>query len=104
MIIPQPIACSLSPEALRDRSDWIGALNRNCLLAYSLDDATLHLTYDAAARGDVQALIARERMCCGFLHFEIRESGDTFELRIDAPEIDEMNVELLFAPFLSGAR
>jgi hypothetical protein len=104
MNAPYPVACSLTPEALRDRIDWISALNRNCLLAYSLDCATLHLTYDAAARHDVRALIARERMCCRFLRFEIRESGDTIELRIRAPVDEEMNVELLFAPFLSGAR
>jgi hypothetical protein len=47
-----PIACSLSPEALTDR-------------------------------------------------LEILEAGDTIEFRIDAPESEEMDVQPLFAPFLS---
>jgi len=40
----------------------------------------------------------------GFLRFAIQESSDAIELRIDAPEVEGMNVEPLFAPFLSGAR
>lgn len=103
MTMPQPIACSLSPEALTDRIDWIRALNGNCLRTYSLDRAMLRLTYDAAAGRDVHALVARERECCGFLHFEIQESDDTIELCISADDSEEMNLEALFAPFIASA-
>ena len=99
-----PIACSLSPDALTDRIGWIGALNRTFLRAYTLERTTLRLTYDAAAMREVHALVASERDCCRFLRFEIQEVHDTIELRIDAPEVSEMNVEPLFDPFLSGAR
>jgi hypothetical protein len=100
----QPIACTLSPEALKGRLDWISAVNRDCLRAYSLERTTLRLTYGAAATREVHALVASERKCCGFLRFEIQESRDVIELRIEAPESDEMDLEPLFAPFLSGAR
>jgi hypothetical protein len=99
-----PIACSLSPDALTDRIGWIGALNRTFLRAYTLDRTTLRLTYDGAAAREVHALVASEQECCGFLRFEIREASDAIELRIDAPNVSEMNVEPLFDPFLSGAR
>ena len=99
-----PIACSLSPDALTDRIGWIGALNRTFLRAYTLERTTLRLTYDAAAMREVHALVASEQECCGFLRFEIRDASDAIELRIDAPNVSEMNVEPLFDPFLSGAR
>ena len=99
-----PIACSLSPDALTDRVGWIDALNRNFLRAYTLERTTLRLTYDAAAMREVHALVASEQECCGFLRFEIRDASDAIELRIDAPNVSEMNVEPLFDPFLSGAR
>jgi hypothetical protein len=98
------IACSLSPDALKDRMSWIGALNQKSLREYTLERTTLRLTYEAAAMRDVHALVASERDCCRFLRFEIQEAGDTIELRIDAPKSGGMNVEPLFAPFLSGAR
>jgi hypothetical protein len=101
---PHPIACSLSTEALADRIGWISALNRDFLRACRRERTTLRLTYDAAAARDVRMLVAREQECCGFLGFSIQESSDAIELRIDAPGVDEMNVEPLFAPFLSGAR
>jgi hypothetical protein len=96
-----PVACSLSPNALKDRLGWIGMLNRTFLRTYTLERTTLRLTYDAAAAHDVRTLGASERECCPFLRLEIREAGDTIELRIDAPESEGMDVEPLFAPFLN---
>ena len=100
----QRIACSLSPDALSDRLSWIGVLNRNFLRTYSLERTSLRLVYDAAASRDVHALVARERECCGFLRFEIQESGNATKLWIGAPESDDLANEALFAPFLEGAR
>jgi hypothetical protein len=99
-----PIACTLTQEALADRIGWISALNRDFLRECRLERTTLRLTYDAAAARDVRMLVAREQECCGFLGFSIQESSDAIELRIDAPDVDEMDVEPLFAPFLGGAR
>ena len=99
----QPIACSLSPDALRDRVDSISALNRGYLRTYMLERATLRLVYDSAATRDVHALVASEQECCGFLRFAIEESENAIELRIDAPKNDDLDLEPLFAPFLSGA-
>ncbi|HEY8311862.1 MAG TPA: hypothetical protein VIG47_14965 [Gemmatimonadaceae bacterium] len=104
MNTPDPIACTLSPEALADRIGRVSALNRDFLLAYSLERTTLRLTYDAAAARDVRALVASERECCGFLRFAIGESANAIELCIRAPNVGDMISEPLFAPFLSGAR
>jgi hypothetical protein len=100
---PQPIACSLTKEALADRLGWISALNQGFLRARKLEGATLTLTYDARALADVQTLIAKEQECCGFLRFSVENFESTIEMRIEAPEVDEMHAEPLFAPFLSGA-
>lgn len=97
------MACSLPPEALIDRIGWISALNRDHLRACRLERTTLQLTYDAAASREVRALVASEQECCRFLRFAIQESQKEIELRIDVPTNDEMNVGLLFAPFLIGA-
>ena len=89
---------------MKDRLGWISAINRSFLREYTLERATLRLAYDATASRDVHALVASEQKCCGFLRFAIHETSDAIELRIDAPDVDGMNVEPLFAPFLSGAR
>ena len=97
------VACSLSPDALKDRLGWIGALNRELLRAYTLERAALRLVYRAEAAQKVREFVEKEGECCGFLHFAIHEAGDEIVLRIDAPDLAGMNAEPLFAPFMSGA-
>ena len=104
MTTPLSIACSLSTEAFADRLDWIARLNREFLSEFRVDGGSLRLVYRAEAEQQVRELVEKEGECCGFLRFAIQESRDAIELRIDAPEVDEMNVDSLFAPFLSGAR
>jgi len=99
---PLPIACSLSTDALADRIGWIAALNRGSLRGHRLQRGTLRLVYDVAAAEDVRMLVKRERECCGFLRFAIEESNNRVELSIVAPVHDEIDVEPLLAPFLSG--
>ena len=99
-----PIACSLSREALEDRLAWIGGVNRDFLRTYALHRTTLRLAYDIDAERDLRVLVESERKCCNFLRFAIRESADAIELHIEAPDLDVMNIESLFAPFLGGAR
>jgi hypothetical protein len=98
-----PIACTLSPDSLSDRTAWIAVLNSRFLRESRLEGNTLQLTYDAAAASRVRDLVSKERACCSFLRFAIEESVSSIELRIDAPDVDEMGVAPLFAPFLSGA-
>ena len=96
------IACSLLPDALRDRLEWIAVLNREYLREMRSECTTLHLSYDARAAGRVQELVGKERECCGFLRFTLWEMPTGIELRIDAPADLEMDAAPLFAPFLSG--
>ena len=103
MSAPLPIACSLSPDALAGRLEWISALNRRFLHAYYLERRTLRLVYDVAATEDVCSLVESERECCGFLTFTIFDSNGAIELQIGALTTDEMDSEPLFAPFLSSA-
>lgn len=99
---PLPIACSLSAEALADRIGLISELNRSFLRAHRLGRGALRLVYDVAAAEDVRMLVEREQECCGFLRFAIEESNDGIELCIEAPVQAEIEVDPLFAPFLSG--
>jgi hypothetical protein len=99
---PLPIACSLSTDALADRIGWIASLNRGSLRGHRLQRGTLRLLYDVAAAEDVRMLVEREQECCGFLRFAIEESNDGIELCIEALVQNEIEVDPLFAPFLSG--
>ncbi len=102
MTTPLPIACSLSADALADRVHGITELNRAFLRESRSERASLRLVYDPKAAQKVRELVEKERECCGFLRFSIHESGDDLVLRIDAPDLADMDAAPLFAPFLSG--
>jgi hypothetical protein len=59
----------------------------------------LELTYDRSAAADVHEFVRREQACCGFLHFEVRESADAVHLTITAPPEAESAADELFAHF-----
>jgi hypothetical protein len=48
----------------------------------------------------VQEMIRKERACCAFLTFEIREQADEVWLTIKAPEAARTTADALFEPFL----
>jgi hypothetical protein len=96
-----PIACTLAPDALVGRVEWITTLNRAFLRAHASQGTALLLTYAADAAAEVRELVRRERECCAFLTFALDEADDAVRLRIEAPDVD--GVEALLAPFLALA-
>ena len=96
------IACTLPLGALRDRTAWIGTLNRTWLRAVERAPGRATLTYDATAEAELQKLLRLESACCAFLTFQLTPMPpDAIALRIGAPDVE--GAEHLLAPFLSGA-
>jgi hypothetical protein len=96
-----PIACTLTPGDLQDRRDWIAALNADSLVSHRQTGRVLELRYHAAASPDVRVLAERERTCCPFLDFDLREASNEIVLIITAPKRADAMLEQVFAPFLS---
>jgi hypothetical protein len=96
----QPIACTLIDRDFRDRLAWIAELTRDALRGYERADLTLKLRYAGEATQRVQEMILKERACCAFLTFEMREQADEVWLSIKAPEEARPTADALFEPFL----
>jgi hypothetical protein len=80
-----PIACTLIPDAFRERVGWIRELAATSLREHRRDGLALHLTYDPGAAARVRELVRQEQECCGFLRFDVREDADAVRLTIVAP-------------------
>jgi hypothetical protein len=100
----EPIACALGAGDLVARLAWIAGLNRRALREVRRDGLRLELTYDVAARDEVLEMVRRERTCCAFLAFEVREDPHAVRLVIQAPEGARDAAEMLFAPFAAKAQ
>lgn len=97
----EPIACMLSVGDFEDRLGWIRELSAKALRSHRRDGLMLELTYDRSAAADVQEFVRRERACCGFLRFDLRESADAVHLTITAPPEAESAADDLFAHFVA---
>ena len=96
-----PIACTLSGGDFKDRVGWIRELSAKLLRSHHRDGLMLELTYDRCATADVHDLVRRERACCGFLRFDVRESADAIHLTITAPPEAQSADDDLFAHFVA---
>jgi hypothetical protein len=97
----QPIMCTLAAGDYKNRMAWIAALNREALREKRRDDLRLALTYAPEAGERVREMVRREKRCCSFLEFDLREDADAVRLTIMAPEEAREAAELLFEPFQS---
>ncbi len=77
--------CALGREELDRRLAWIGELNRAGLLSHRRSGNGLELTYDASVAHRVRELVHRERACCGFLEFRVRDETDAIVLTVEGP-------------------
>ena len=98
-----PIACTLAPGAFKDRLAWIGALNKDALRKYERRDLVLELSYAPEVSERVHEMVRNEQGCCGFLAFELRETGNEIRLNITAPERAREAADALFEQFLANA-
>jgi hypothetical protein len=98
-----PIACTLAPGDFDNRLAWIAELARDALHDHRRDDLVLQLTYVPEAAHRVREMVRRERTCCAFLTFDLREEPDAVRLIITAPEDARAAANALFEQFLATA-
>src|SRR5258706_3698334 len=68
-----PIVCTLDGVSFAKRVGTIGALFARSLKSSRIEGNSLHLTFDAAARANVEDLLRTEKACCAFLDFELAD-------------------------------
>ena len=95
----QPIACTLSGDALQGRRAWIAALARDALRGTERDDLTLRLRFAPGFVQRVREMVRNEQTCCSFLAFEMDERPDEIWVTITAPEAARAAADSLFAQF-----
>lgn len=98
-----PIACTLTGDDYACRTAWIRKLARDSLKCHVRDGLTLHLIYAAHAGAKVREMMAKERICCAFLSFEMQDEADQVRLTIRAPEEARALVDTLFDEFVGAA-
>lgn len=81
-------ACILTDGELDDRLAEYRALGRDALLSVRREPrrATLRFRRDADVRRRVDALVALESQCCGFLGYAVDERPDAIVLTLTAPD------------------
>lgn len=87
MTDPNPIACTLSESALRQRLEQIATLGADALIAHEEANGTHTLRFrrDQETRRQLRQIVEAESRCCPFLDFQIGERPDELLLTIDAP-------------------
>jgi hypothetical protein len=98
-----PIACTLTGEDFAARTTWIRQLAKDHLISVGRTPLSLQLTYAPAAASKVKELVRKERACCAFLKFDLREAKDAVHLTVIAPEEAREAVDMLFDHFAPDA-
>lgn len=88
-MIDNSIACTLDPNQLRDRAEFIDSLVADALIAQDEIAGGVRSRFrdtpDVEAR--VRELVAAESSCCGFLSFDLsRRDGELWLAITGAPE------------------
>jgi len=93
------MACTLGADDFKERAGWIRDLARRSLQIAVRGPLTIELTYASDAAADVNELVAKERACCSFLDFDLRQDATGVHLLINAPPEAAEATDLLFAHF-----
>jgi hypothetical protein len=98
---PLVIACSLTAGEMPVRLREIAAIGEAALLDSHVlgRHATLRFAAHDGIRSRLDAIIAAESSCCGFLTFDLHDYGDQLAIRIDAPQDAQLVLEELVAAF-----
>lgn len=94
-----PVACTLDTEAWHGRLEWIADLNRAALIGARREGRSLVLTYKLEHAARARELVRRERQCCAFLSFDLKEAADDVTLVIGVPENAVDCIDAILAPF-----
>lgn len=93
------IVCTLGAGDFEARIATIRDLARRHLRRSDRDGLMLRLVYDGEARSEVEEFVARERLCCAFLDFDLHHDEDGVQVVIVAPAAAAEAAEMLFAHF-----
>ena len=95
----QPIACTLTADAFRDRTEALAALAARALRERAPIPGGERLTFlgDAVAERELRAAVDAERTCCAFLDLELRRDGDRLVLDVTGPADARPLITELFA-------
>lgn len=87
MTDPNPIACTLSESALRQRLEQIATLGADALIAHEEAGGTHTLRFrcDDEIRRRLEQIVGAESRCCSFLDLQVIERAGELLLTIDAP-------------------
>jgi hypothetical protein len=90
--------CSLGPDQLAERGNEFREIAATSLLGRERSEQRVRLDYRSSAGTEaaLQGLIARERECCPFLDFELREGSGVLTLEISAPESGKAVLDLIY--------
>lgn len=97
-----PVACTLAGDNFRKRLAWIAELTRDALQGYERDDLVLKLQYTRDAAGRVREMVSKEKECCAFLDFDLREEQNQIRLTITANEDARGAADMLFQQFVAS--
>jgi len=98
-----PITCTLGLSDLKARIGEIASLNSDALRHHEHRGLKLELVYGRQARERVHEMVRKEKECCAFLDFDIREDAENVRLIIRTPESARAAAALVFAPFIGKA-
>jgi hypothetical protein len=99
---PLAIACSLTAAERPERLGEIAALGEAALLDVQVLEGHAMLRFAAhdGIRPRLEAIIAAESRCCGFMTFDLHDDRAQIVLRIDAPEDAQLVLEEFAATFV----
>lgn len=81
---PPPLACTLPADALATRREDLAALARRALQRAERVDGGVRLWFAPDAAASVEAAVALERECCGFLELVV-EHGEEVVVTVRGP-------------------
>ena len=95
----QPIACTLSPGRVPDRTGELAALAARALRSreQTADGERLVFTDSAESERELRAVIAAEASCCAFLRMDLTRTDDGLVLDIAGPQDARPIIAELFA-------
>jgi hypothetical protein len=99
---PLAIACSLTAAEMPERLAEIAALGEAALLDAQVvkGGAVLRFAAHDGIGPRLEAIIASESRCCGFMTFDLRDDGAQIVLRIATPEDAQLVLEEFAATFV----
>jgi hypothetical protein len=81
---------------------WIAELTRDDLQSYERNDLVLDLKYAPEAAERFREMVRKEKECCAFLNFNLREDHREVRLTITAPEDAREAANVLFQQFVAS--